>query len=285
MCKDSQVYDYASIFMSSVALSEPMIHKLISWLTKTEGLQALVLSGSRTGLVLDSLSDYDLYVYSEKSLSLDIRHEMASLFASNAEIGNSFFDDGDEMFLKDGTAVDMMYRSLQWAELQVEWVWKEHHASVGYSTAFIHNLKTSTILHDPDGRFAQIQKQLDTPYPKELSKAIIAKNYPLLRSKLMASYYEQIDHAILRDDLVSQFHRTSALLASYFDILFAINGQTHPGEKQLVLWAKKTCRLLPDSFDLMIDQMAGHMGQKDLLLYIDPLLNELDRVLKRDGWV
>ncbi|MBI9095223.1 MAG: DUF4037 domain-containing protein [Sphaerochaeta sp.] len=262
-----------------------MIHKLISWLTTAEGLQALVLSGSRTGLVLDNLSDYDLYVYSEKPLSLEIRHEMASLFASKAEIGNSFFDEGDEMFLKDGTAVDMMYRSLQWAEEQVEWVWKDHHASVGYSTAFIHNLKTSTILHDSDGRFARIQKQLDTPFPKELAKAIIAKNYPLLRSKLMASYYEQIEHALLRNDLVSQAHRTSALLASYFDILFAINGKTHPGEKQLVSWAMKTCSILPESFEATIARVVEHIGQKDLLLHIEPLLDEMDSVLEREGWV
>jgi len=262
-----------------------MIHKLISWLTTAEGLQALVLSGSRAGLVIDDLSDYDLYIYSEKPLSLDIRHEMATLFASKAEIGNSFFDEGDEMFLKDGTAVDIMYRSLEWAEQQVEWVWKGHHASVGYSTAFIHNLKTSTILQDTDGRFALIQKQLDTPYPNELAKAIIEKNYPLLCSKLMASYYEQIEHAILRNDLVSQAHRTSALLASYFDILFAINGQNHPGEKKLVVWAKKTCPILPESFEDSVDQVVEHIGQKDLLLYIDPLLNEFDSVLKREGWL
>jgi hypothetical protein len=165
-------------------------------------------------------------------------------------------------------------------------IWKGHHASIGYSTAFIHNLKTSIILHDSDGRFARIQKQLDTPCPKELVKAIIAKNYPLLRSKLMASYYEQIGHALLRNDLVSQAHRTSALLASYFDILFAINGQTHPGEKQLVSWAMKTCSILPESFEATIAaRVVEHIGQKDLLLHIDPLLNGLDSVLKREGWL
>ena len=268
-----------------MTLSESMIHKLISWLTQAEGLQALVLSGSRTGLVIDDLSDYDLYVYSEKPLSLEIRHEMAVLFASQAEVGNSFFDEGDEMFLKDGTAVDIMYRNLQWAEEQVQRIWHDHQASVGYSTAFIHNLKTSTILHDSDGRFAHIQKQLDTPYPKELTKAIIAKNYPLLRSKLMASYCEQIEHAILRHDLVSQAHRTSALLASYFDILFAINAQNHPGEKKLVVWAQKTCKLLPESFESMVDQVVEHIGQKELLVHVDVLLDELDRLLKREGWV
>ncbi|HKM07974.1 MAG TPA: DUF4037 domain-containing protein [Sphaerochaeta sp.] len=262
-----------------------MIHTLISWLTTTEGLQALVLSGSRTGLVLDNLSDYDLYIYSEKPLSLNIRHEMATLFSSKAEIGNSFFDEGDELFLKDGTAVDIMYRSLEWAQQQVDWVWLGHHASVGYSTAFIHNLKTSTILHDTDGRFANIQKQLDTPYPKELVKAIIEKNYPLLRSKLMASYYEQIEHAIVRNDLISQAHRTTALLASYFDILFAINSQTHPGEKQLVAWAKKTCPLVPESFDSKLASVVAHIGQKDLLKHIAALLDGLDDLLEREGWV
>ncbi len=268
-----------------MAVSESMIHTLISWLTSAEGLQALVLSGSRTGLVIDDFSDYDLYVYSEKPLSLDVRHEMSALFASKAEIGNSFFDEGDEMFLTDGTAVDIMYRSLEWAQHQVDWVWKGHHASVGYSSAFIHNLKTSTILYDKDGRFAQIQKQLESPYPKELTKAIIAKNYPLLRTKLMASYYEQIEHAILRSDLVSQAHRTSALLASYFDILFAINAQTHPGEKKLVVWAKKTCPLLPDSFESVVDQVVEHIGQKDLLQYVDTLLDGLDEIMMSEGWI
>ncbi len=268
-----------------MAVSEPMIQQLISWLKQAEGLQALVLSGSRTGQIIDDLSDYDLYVYSEKPLSLAVRHEMAALFASRAEVGNSFFDEGDEMFLTDGTAVDIMYRSLEWAQQQVDWVWKSHHASVGFSTAFIHNLKTATVLHDTVGRFAHIQKQLDAPYPKPLAKAIIAKNYPLLRSKLMASYYEQIEHAIVRNDLVSQAHRTSALLASYFDILFAINGQTHPGEKKLVSWAKKTCKLLPTSFEGNLDQVVKHIGQKDLLQHIDSLLDGLDDLLKREGWL
>ncbi|MDY0287307.1 MAG: DUF4037 domain-containing protein [Sphaerochaeta sp.] len=283
--EDLPAKSYTTIFLSSMAVSEPMIHTLISWLAKAEGLQALVLSGSRTGLVIDDLSDYDLYVYSEEPLSLEIRHEMASLFASRAEIGNSFFDEGDELFLADGTAVDIMYRSLEWAQQQVDWVWKTHHASVGYSTAFIHNLKTATILHDSDGRFAHIQKQLDTPYPKELTKAITAKNYPLLRSKLMASYYEQIEHAMVRHDLVSQAHRTSALLASYFDILFAINAQNHPGEKKLVTWAKKTCKLLPEAFEGMVDQVVEQIGQKELLQLIDSLLDGLDGLLRKEGWV
>lgn len=262
-----------------------MIQELISWLKRTDGLQALVLSGSRTGLVVDEFSDYDLYVYSKKPLSLESRHVMAGLFASKAEIGNSFFDEGDEFFLKDGTAVDLMYRTLEWAEQERVRVWQDHQASVGYSTAFIHNLKRATILYDADGRFSHIQKLLDTPYPEALAKAIIAKNHPLLRSKLMASFQEQIELAILRNDLVSQAHRTTALLASYFDIIFAINRQTHPGEKHLVVWAKRVCTILPDSFESDVVGVIEHIANGDLPLYIGRLLDKLDDLLKKEGWI
>ena len=268
-----------------MAVSEIMIDTLISFLCATEGVDALVLAGSRSASIVDKFSDYDLYVYGEKPLGLDVRQEMADHFASKAEVGNSFFDEGDEMFLKDGTAVDLMYRSLDWAEQQVRWVWQTHHASVGYSTAFIHNLKFSRILCDRSGRFAHIQELLDTPYPKELIKAILEKNHPLLRSKLMASYYEQIEHAQIRNDMNSVVHRTSALLASYFDVLFAINAQTHPGEKKLVALAKQTCSILPADFEKNIEQVMQHLGDKDLLVSLDVLLDELDVVLKNESWI
>lgn len=125
-----------------------------------------------------------------------------------------------------------------------------------------------------------MQKQLDTPYPEKLRDAIIEKkNYPLLRNKLTASFYDQIEKAIKRDDAVSQVHRTAALLASYFDVLFAFNRQTHPGEKQLVSWAKQTCKMLPLHFEKDLSLVTEGIGTKGILGSLTRLLDHLDEML------
>nr|WP_319472895.1 DUF4037 domain-containing protein [uncultured Sphaerochaeta sp.] len=256
-----------------------MIEPFLKEFFVREEVEALVLSGSRTGLVSDELSDYDVYIYGERSVPRSFRRELAERFAEKAEVGNDYFGEGDELFLRDGTEVDLMYRSLSWAEGETERVWFQHQASVGYSTAFIHNLKTSKILHDPNGAFRDLQRRLETPYPQELRDAIIQKNYPLLRNKLTASFYEQIEKAIKRDDAVSQVHRTAALLASYFDVLFAYNRQTHPGEKQLVSWAKQTCTMLPLHFEKDLSLVTKSLGSEELLSCLSRLLDHLDEML------
>ena len=57
----------------------------------------------------------------------------------------------------------------------------------------------------------------------------------LLKDKPFASYYEQIEKAIKRDDKNSINHRISAFMASYFDIIFAKNKMLHPGEKNWLI--------------------------------------------------
>ena len=64
----------------------------------------------------------------------------------------------------------------------------------------------------------------------------------------MFSYYGQIKSAVNREDFVSVNHRTSAFLASYFDVIFAFNRVLHPGEKKLVEFALSYCQILPENF-------------------------------------
>ena len=85
----------------------------------------------------------------------------------------------------------------------------------------------------------------------------------LLKDKPFASYCEQIEKAIKRNDFNSVNHRISAFLASYFDIIFAKNEMLHPGEKRLVKYALDNCKILPKDFEKVVDSLTmGDVSQK-----------------------
>ena len=257
-----------------------MIEDIVRYLTEAADVRAVVLSGSRGAGLVDTSSDWDLYVYADQ-VDLTVRKALAEKFAHQAEVGNTFFEDGDELLLPDGVVVDLMYRTSTWIEEEVARTWIQCQARVGYTTAFIHNIQKSVIYFDPTGWFRDLQRQVNGPYPAPLKHAIIAKNYPLLRTKLTASYTEQIKKAIERGDQVSVMHRVSALLASYFDVLFALNEVTHPGEKRLVTWAQTHCRLLPNGFAEQIEAITMHLHESNLVTHINKLLDSLDRLFEK----
>ena len=70
-----------------------------------------------------------------------------------------------------------------------------------------------------------------------------------LLSGNLPSYDKQIIKALKRNDIVSVNHRTAAYMESYFDIIFAMNELTHPGEKRMVQIALEQARVLPQDFE------------------------------------
>src|SRR4051794_15082077 len=239
-------------------------------------VHAVAIAGSQTSGQSDGTSDIDLYVYLAHPLTLEQRAQIAA-GAKQVEIGNTFWEPGDEWI--DATThlgVDVMYRQLDWIEDQLNRVLLDHQASVGYSTCFWYNVRNSTVLFDREAWFAKLQERANSPYPPELKRAIIAKNHPILRNTI-SSYLHQIENAIRRQDTVSINHRVSALLASYFDIIFAINEQLHPGEKRLVALAQKLCSKLPENFEHNIEQVISSTcaPHHQLLSRLLELLNSL----------
>ena len=69
----------------------------------------------------------------------------------------------------------------------------------------------------------------------------------------------QIEKAVRRGDSVSVNHRVTEFLASYFDLIFAVNEKTHPGEKRLVELCRAGCRLLPENFEENLENLFRHM--------------------------
>ena len=98
-----------------------------------------------------------------------------------------------------------------------------------------------------------------------MRKNIIERNLKLMKDKPFASYYEQIEKAVHRNDLNSVNHRISAFLASYFDVIFALNKLLHPGEKRLVAYCKKHCKILPQDFEENINNLLTGHNQLEVL--------------------
>ena len=159
---------------------------------------AVARSGSQSSKASDELSDLDLYVYTQSEISLDTRTNIAQEFATRIEINNSFWEPGDEWIDNNsGRGVDIMYRTPHWIESQLDRVLVKHQASIGYSTCFWWNVLMSKSLYDQDGWFRKLQEKAKQPYPEPLRRAIVAKNYPILR-KNISSYTHQIELAINR---------------------------------------------------------------------------------------
>lgn len=244
---------------------------------------AVALAGSRTTGLANEASDFDFYIYIEQDIPLEIRETIARKFAKHLEINNQFWETGDEWIdLASGLGVDIMYRKPQWIEEQIDRLLVHHQASVGYSTCFWWNIATSACLYERNHWFQELQNQANQPYPEPLQRAIIAKNYPILRKNISA-YTQQIAKAISRQDLVSIMHRVAALLASYFDIIFAINSVPHPGEKRLVEFVKRLCPKTPNQIEQHLNHINNYLANssthRELLAEINALLDELDQLL------
>ncbi len=259
-----------------------LLEEISGEFAKLPEVAAVVLSGSNGSGFSDEVSDIDLYVYSQHEPSQKWRTELARKFGEKASIGNEFWEPGDEWVSRETRkVVDIMYRSPAWIEQQFERVLSQHQASVGYSTCFVYNVLHSQPLYDRGNWFASLRAKAEQPYPDSLRRAIVAKNYPILRMTL-SSYVHQIEIALDRKDSVSVNHRVVALLASYFDILFAVNRLFHPGEKRLVAYVMAKCPKRPPEFEKQVTKLLlaiASTKQSDVLGETAKLLDGLDDLL------
>lgn len=227
-------------------------------LKKLPQVEALALGGSRAGEQYDESSDYDLYVYCTELPEESVRRRILAKVCSYMEIGNRFWELEDDCVLQNGIPIDILYRSLPDFIHGVASVVEEHWAHNGYTTCMWHNLIHSRILFDRNGALNAAQKRFSVPYPDELRDHILRNNLRLLTSNL-PSYDAQIKKAVARRDLVSINHRTAAFLESYFDILFALNDLTHPGEKRMVQYLKRKAAILPPDFEETLNDLFANL--------------------------
>ena len=180
--------------------------------------------------------------------------------------------------LSNGISLDVIYRSIDKFEGYLKFVVDEGVSFNGYTTCFWHNIINSKILFDKSGKFTELQKKYTIDYPEKLRENIISKNRKLL-SGVLPSYDKQIKKAAQRNDLVSVHHRITEFLASYFDIIFALNRLTHPGEKKLVSLCKKNCKILPENFEENINALLASVTKGNSYDIVCDMVAELDKVI------
>lgn len=249
-------------------------------------VDAVALGGSSAKGFTDRFSDIDLYVYSSETIPLELRRDLVGQSGSRkSDLNLTFWDLGDQWIdLKTGIEVDIIYWDKTWIQEQIDRIFLFQQANVGYSTCFWHTVLNSSVLFDRDGWFLGLQGKCRQPYSNKLKNAVIAKNHPVLRS-VIPSYFNQLKKAIERNDMVSVNHRVAALLASYFDVLFAINYLPNPGEKKLIRFVLDNCKKKPENLSRQIENILESTGKNTELLpdRITKLLDGLDELLINEG--
>ena len=224
------------------------VQSFITDLSHFQQVEAIMLGGSKSVGVGDASSDYDFYIYyGNELMPAEQRIPILQKHCSYFEPNNTFWETEDNGTLNCGTDFDIVYRHIDdffgFARQKQSCV-----ASVGYSTCLWANVMNSVILYDKSGEGQRLKDAFGTDYPDALAKAIISKNMALITGT-MPAYDKQIAKAVKRGDIVNVHNRIDAFLASYFDILFALNRIPHPGEKRMVPYLKQQAHILPENFE------------------------------------
>lgn len=230
-------------------------------------------------------ADIDLYVFTTEPITLGDRDRIADRNGAARQEGLDVSSDCDKwLYPESGITIDLTYWDPAWIEEQIARVLERYEPALGFTTTFWNTILNAEILYDKNGWLSALKIRCSRPYPEELRIQIITRNHAVLRGS-PAAYQNQIEKALQRDDPVSIQHHITALLASYFDVLFALNSRPHPGEKRLLDHA---AQLSQQPVEMEADVRAllrtCQSPVIDLLPVLQRLLDRLDALLVQAGF-
>ena len=243
---------------------------------RVEAVEAVALGGSVATGRANHLSDIDLYVYCREDVPVEARAEIIRERASHFELAAPYWETEDYWLEKSSKVkVEAVYRN-DWLRKALEDMFEHSRAQMGFSTCLWHNVKTSRPLFDRSGYFASLQALTDVPYPEALAEAIIAKNFPLLRGSLV-EHPNQLTAAVERGDSVFVVNLLYMIFNSYFDILFALNRELHPGAKRQLDYAKHL-PLRPENMTEDVTELTN-CDQTKVVAQVTGLVDRLETLL------
>jgi hypothetical protein len=243
-------------------------------------VDCIVLGGSRAAGNSDEYSDFDVYVYLNAPLSVEVREGLLSRTCSFLEMNNTFWETEDNCILECGAKIEMIYCNLEETRSTMHRVLTEHVAGLGFSTVTCFSVFNAEILYDPKGLYGEMVAEFSGPYPEELRGNIIRKNWALIEASEQ-SFRLQIKKAIKRGDIIMITRRIVGFMNCYFDIIFALNRVYFPGEKYLEKLAVKYCEILPRNFSENLNKLLTLPGV-EVMPVVSDMVAELEALIREE---
>jgi hypothetical protein len=117
-----------------------------------------------------------------------------------------------------------------------------------------------------------------------LAQNIVSVNRTFIGLEHPFSLRNQIAGAVQKHDHIAVQHRTGAWMASYLDVVFAVNRVLHPGEKRQLSFIETECQVLPVAFvDDVRALVGGELAGRRLLEHLDRMVDRLDDLIAGEG--
>lgn len=261
------------------------LQHVLAVFTGFEETISVAVGGSVASGTADDDSDVDVYVYSEVPIPMPLRREVASALGQDQHVGIIPGEERDtwtDNVLQ--RTIDVAYRQPRWMIEQIRAILVDCTPRLGYSTCTWDNLLYSTVAYDPTNWYSELKKTAMVPYPAQLQKAVISHNYKALICNGVC-LLDQLKVCLKRKDLVGANHRLTAILASYFDIIFAANKVTNPGEKRLMEYAKKRCKKLPGDMEACVTGLIASVASSsaDVVSVAEDLIKRMETFLEGEN--
>ena len=191
-----------------------MVQDIFNEYARFSQVCAMAVGGSRAVKRNDQYSDYDVYVYCLKPLSLEERRPVLEKYCGSMALDNHFREHVDVCIMDDdGAQLNIIYRDLDDFLERLAWVVERFEPLDGCTTTLWHSLLTCRIAYDKGGHLAAAREKYSVPYPQELKNNIIS--YQMNRIKYgMLSIMAQTKKAMRRGDLSDISRNVNRLLDS-----------------------------------------------------------------------
>jgi Domain of unknown function (DUF4037)/Nucleotidyltransferase domain len=220
---------------------EETLQRIVTAIADLPGIAAIALGGSTAAGLADESSDSDVYVFYHEPLaaSADRAVRLRPLADEGTlEVGIPTFGLEDHLHVQH-KLIELVYLDLDRLSAEANQAYSQGLSSEGYTTALLYILVRSQILHDTTGELTALQVRLHAGYP-EPTRARLLREHP----ELLRYYMELLRISQRRDDLMFVQHMRYSVQMIFFNLLFALNRQYHPGGKRLLIHAQR-CAIQP----------------------------------------